>query len=141
MITKEQTIGEIVAEDFRAAAVFKKFGIDFCCKGNRSIEEACSIKNIEPSKVYEALSQIPSAGKREIDFTLWPLDLLADYVEKTDHRYVEEKTPILLQFLNKVSKVHGNRHPELQEVYEYGGMYVVPTMGDALPEKIDWSDK
>lgn len=119
MITKEQTIGEIVAEDFRAAAVFKKFGIDFCCKGNRSIEEACSIKNIEPSKVYEALSQIPSAGKREIDFTLWPLDLLADYVEKTHHRYVEEKTPILLQFLNKVSKVHGNRHPELQEVYEF----------------------
>ncbi len=118
MITKEQTIGEIVAEDFRAAAVFKKFGIDFCCKGNRNIEEACSIKNIEPSKVYEALSQIPSAGKREIDFTLWPLDLLADYVEKTHHRYVEEKTPILLQFLNKVSKVHGNRHPELQEVYE-----------------------
>ena len=33
------------------------------------------------------------------------------------------------------------RITELQEVYEYGGMYVVPTMGDALPEKIDWSDK
>lgn len=39
---------------------------------------------------------------------------------------------------------HHNRQQritELQEVYEYGGMYVVPTMGDALPEKIDWSDK
>lgn len=33
------------------------------------------------------------------------------------------------------------RITELQEVYEYGGMYVVPTMGTALPEKIDWSDK
>lgn len=26
-------------------------------------------------------------------------------------------------------------------IENYGGMYVVPTMGDALPEKIDWSDK
>ena len=37
--------------------------------------------------------------------------------------------------------VLNQRITELQEVYEYGGMYVVPTMGDALPEKIDWSDK
>lgn len=37
--------------------------------------------------------------------------------------------------------VLSKRITELQEVYEYGGMYVVPTMGDALPEKIDWSDK
>lgn len=31
--------------------------------------------------------------------------------------------------------VLNQRITELQEVYEYGGMYVVPTMGDALPEK------
>ena len=37
--------------------------------------------------------------------------------------------------------IENQRITELQEVYEYGGMYVVPTMGDALPEKIDWSDK
>lgn len=32
------------------------------------------------------------------------------------------------------------RLTELQEVYEYGGMYVVPTMGDPLPETIDWGE-
>ncbi|MDL2250777.1 siphovirus ReqiPepy6 Gp37-like family protein [Lachnospiraceae bacterium OttesenSCG-928-J05] len=32
------------------------------------------------------------------------------------------------------------RLTEIKEVYEYGGMKVVPTMGDALPEKIDWSE-
>src|SRR5690606_12712299 len=47
-----------------------------------------------------------------------PLDLLADYVERMHHRYVEEKTPILIQFLQKIAKVHGERHPELHEVYE-----------------------
>lgn len=32
------------------------------------------------------------------------------------------------------------RITELQEVYEYGGMYVVPTLGDPLSEKIDWGE-
>lgn len=32
------------------------------------------------------------------------------------------------------------RITELKEVYEYGGMYVVPTFGDALPETIKWDD-
>ncbi len=32
------------------------------------------------------------------------------------------------------------RITELCEVYEYGGMYVVPTFGDALPTQIKWDD-
>ena len=46
-----KTIGEMVADDFRTAAVFKKFGIDFCCKGNRSIEEACENKKANPEEI------------------------------------------------------------------------------------------
>ncbi|MDO5615789.1 MAG: iron-sulfur cluster repair di-iron protein [Cruoricaptor ignavus] len=116
--TLEKTIGEIVAEDFRAAAVFKKYNIDFCCKGNRSIEDACESKKINPQDIYNALDNLQDTNAENIDYNAWPLDLLADYVEKVHHRYVEEKTPILLQFLNKVSRVHGDRHPELLEIYE-----------------------
>lgn len=117
MTTLEKTIGEIVADDFRAAAVFKKYGIDFCCKGNRSIEEACEKKNVDAGKIYDELQALGNTSSQDIDFRSWPLDLLADYVEKTHHRYIEEKTPVLLQFLYKISKVHGERHPELVEVY------------------------
>ena len=30
--------------------------------------------------------------------------------------------------------------PVIQEVYEYGVMTVVPTLGDAIQDNIDWSD-
>ena len=30
---QDKTIGELVAEDYRAAAVFEKYGVDFCCGG------------------------------------------------------------------------------------------------------------
>lgn len=118
MNTKTDYIGAMVAEDFRTAAVFKKYGIDFCCKGGRTISDACEKKGIDEQKIYEEIENLPKSGGANIDFTSWPLDLLADYVEKTHHRYVEEKTPVLQAFLDKLCKVHGERHPELFEIRE-----------------------
>ncbi|HAO07217.1 MAG TPA: iron-sulfur cluster repair di-iron protein [Chryseobacterium sp.] len=109
-------IGDIVAADFRTAAIFKKYGIDFCCKGGRTIEEACSPKSLDKDQIYSDIENLPKTDGNSIDFNSWPLDLLADYVEKTHHRYVEEKTPVLQQFLDKLCKVHGGAHPELFEI-------------------------
>ena len=39
-------------------------------------------------------------------------------MEKTHHRYVEEKTPVIQAFLDKLCKVHGGRHPELFQIKE-----------------------
>ena len=113
------TIGEIVASDFRTAAVFSKHGIDFCCKGQRSISEVCEKNNLNPNSLTQELNEVMNnKGGESIDYKSWPLDLLADYVEKKHHRYVEEKTPTLIQFLNKLCKVHGGTHPELFEITE-----------------------
>ena len=111
------TVGEFVAEDFRTAAVFSKYGIDFCCKGNRTIEQACEKKGIDPEEVKkEVLQVLNTQTGQEIDFKSWPIDLLIDYIEKTHHRYVEEKSTALLFYLDKLCKVHGQRHPELFEI-------------------------
>jgi regulator of cell morphogenesis and NO signaling len=113
------TIGEYVAKDFRTAAIFSKYGIDFCCKGNRTIDEACQKKDINANELIEQLDIVLNTKNDSgIDFKSWPLDLLADYIEKTHHRYVEEKIPVLLQFLDKLCKVHGANHPELFEINE-----------------------
>lgn len=118
MEIKSKHIGEIVAEDFRTAAIFKKHGIDFCCKGGRTVDEACETKNLNPDEIFREINNLPSDNNGSIDFKSWALDLLADYVEKTHHRYVEEKTPIIQAFLEKLCKVHGERHPELFEIRE-----------------------
>ena len=111
-------IGDIVAEDFRTAAIFKRHKIDFCCNGGRTIEAACTAKKIDPAVIYKAIEELPKGNGGDIDFSSWPLDLLADYVERIHHRYVEEKTPVIQAFLDKLCKVHGGRHPELFEIKE-----------------------
>ena len=35
------TVGEIVTNDFRTSAIFKNAGIDFCCGGKQTLEQAC----------------------------------------------------------------------------------------------------
>lgn len=116
-ITQNTTIGEIVAHDFRTAALFSKLGIDFCCRGHRTIEEVSQKKGLDATQLQRELDEIlQKTESGSIDFKSWPLDLLADYVEKTHHRYIEEKTPVLLTFLHKLCKVHGERHPELFEI-------------------------
>ena len=42
---------------------------------------------------------------------------------------------------NKWGITVNERITEIREIYEYGGMRIEPTFGDALPETIDWSDK
>lgn len=116
MNNKTDFIGDIVAKDFRTAAIFKKKGIDFCCKGGRTITEACVNTKLNPEEIYQEIENLPNRDGDTIDFNTWPLDLLADYVEKTHHHYVREKTPMLQGFLDKLCKVHGDRHPELFEI-------------------------
>ncbi|WP_162127927.1 iron-sulfur cluster repair di-iron protein [Flavobacterium phycosphaerae] len=113
----KKTIGEYVADDFRTAAVFSKYGIDFCCKGHRTLAEACEKKQISSAVLETEINAVMNMGNNQsIDFKSWPLDLLVDYIEKTHHRYVEEKSAVLRMYLDKLCKVHGGHHPELFEI-------------------------
>lgn len=115
-----RTIGSLVAENFKAASVFQKFGIDFCCKGNRTIEDACSTQNLDAKEVEKEVSTVMAKKEQSaIDYNSWPIDLLADYIEKTHHRYVAETIPELNLYLNKLCKVHGAKHPELLTIYKH----------------------
>lgn len=117
-VQKNQNIGELVAQDYRSASVFKKYGIDFCCQGNRTISEACTTKEINVNNVLNDLNGMGNMNNSAggIDFNSWPLDLLADYVEKTHHRYVEDKSPDIIAYLDTICEVHGKNHTELFEI-------------------------
>ena len=116
-INENQILGEIVAQDYRTASVFKKYGIDFCCQGNRTIREASEKKGIEPKVLLQELEHVDNINVNSgTDFQSWPIDLLADYIEKRHHQYVENKILEIKPYLDKICKVHGDRHPELFDI-------------------------
>jgi len=113
----EPTIGEIVANDFRAASMFKEAGIDFCCGGNKSLSEACKEKGADASRLIEqleTLAQTPVTGA--MNFKEWDLSFLSDYIVNTHHKFVLKNFPELVFYTQKIANVHGDHHPELIEV-------------------------
>jgi len=117
--TSNSIIGELVAQDYRFATVFQQNKIDFCCQGNRTIEEACAKKSVNINQLIEELKAASKSDEASsTDFNSWPLDLLATYIEKKHHRYVESRITEIKPMLAKIVKVHGDLHPELLEVEE-----------------------
>jgi len=114
---KEISIGEIVAMDFRAASVFKESGIDFCCGGRMTIEEACKDKGLDQSEVLRRLAALESSPADTVhNFNEWDLGFLCDYLVNTHHKFVLNTLPELVFYTEKIASVHGETHPELKEV-------------------------
>ncbi|MBR9915572.1 MAG: iron-sulfur cluster repair di-iron protein [Algicola sp.] len=117
VINKNQIVGEVVAKDYRTASLFNKHGIDFCCDGNQTIYEACQSRSINADLVLRELNRVLiDNSKNAVNFNSWPLDLLADYIEKKHHLFVKDAILEILPYLDKVCKVHGKQHPELVSI-------------------------
>lgn len=111
---KEKTVGELVAEDFRKAEVFKKFKIDFCCGGKKTLAQVCKEKKLDLLQLEKELKEVnPQNHIASQNYNTWSLDFLVDYILNTHHNYVKSAIPLLLEFTHKVARVHGEQHPEV----------------------------
>lgn len=117
MDLKGKTIGEIVKADYRTSEVFKKYGIDFCCGGGKSIPAVCEALRLDEEEVTAELNKtLVSSKDAGLPYDEWPVDLLATYIHKKHHKYVEESIPLINEYLDKLVQVHGNAHPELLKI-------------------------
>jgi regulator of cell morphogenesis and NO signaling len=111
------TVGELVACDYRTAAVFERFGIDFCCGGRRTLAEACRGTAVDPGAIERALLALPpKSDGDQTDVTPWPLDGLIDHIVATHHAYTRVALERIERLLAKLVEVHGARHSELTRV-------------------------
>lgn len=115
-IDKNTLVSDIVAEDYKYATIFKNHQIDFCCNGNRSIDEVCRDNNIVVQQLIEELDIDNKEKHDSNDYQSWDIDFLSDYIYNNHHKYVENKIPEIKLYLEKLCKVHGQNHPELFKV-------------------------
>ena len=113
---KEISVGEIAAKDYRKVEVFKKYGIDFCCGGKKSLSKVCREKGISQEQLEKELHQAEISTKLPSqDFNTWDLNFLADYIIQTHHKYVVQAMAPIFEYTQKVARVHGHQHPEVIE--------------------------
>jgi regulator of cell morphogenesis and NO signaling len=118
---QEKTLAQLVTLNPTAAVVFEKYGLDFCCKGKRTLEEACSEDHLKLKTVEHELEKILQMNlsvpeDRHLD--KMDLDELIDYIISRHHHYVKESMPMIHSHLQKVVSKHGEKHPELNDILQ-----------------------
>jgi len=112
----EETVAAAVTDNIRTADVFKKHGIDFCCGGNVSLKSVCEKKGLDMDVILAELGLVGQSRDSTSDQSWDDAGLLIDHILDIHHTYVTESIPILLQYADKVAKVHGEHATEVVEI-------------------------
>ncbi len=108
------TVGEIVASNYRAAEVFQRHGIDFCCGGKRPLADAAEARGVVLATLVGELQQIDAPQTAAVEQGS-AADLI-NHIVAVHHGYLKTSMPAISAYLEKLVGVHGERHPELARI-------------------------
>ena len=114
--TTEKTVRELALENPAATRVFEKLGIDYCCGGTRTLDEACRTAGVSVSQVVEALAAKDSAPAADRDWAREPLAQLIAHIQGTHHVYTRDAIARIPVLIEKVVAAHGANHPEVRRI-------------------------
>lgn len=96
-LSLEMPVGEIASANFAALEILLANNVDFYCLHDRPLREALADAGADAATVLEQLNKTaaqPPTGY-PVDIANWPLDLLAQYIQRTHHVYTEQVTAAL----------------------------------------------
>ncbi len=131
-----ETVGSIAAKDYRKAEVFKKFGVDFCCGGEKSLKEASVEAGISEELLRAELEKATTVtSSASQDYDKWKLDFLADFIHNTHHQYVKDNAPVIKGLVEKVASVHGHENSELIDLSKRVNSFLTDLLDHVVKEE------
>lgn len=117
MLDPQQTVADVVLDHSECASVFQRHHIDFCCRGDLSIEAACERAGIDTSVLLGELSSaIAERTRNNGDPRALSTAALIHHIVAKHHGYLRATLPFVQALATKVSRVHGGHNPRLQEL-------------------------
>jgi len=112
-----RSVGEIVADDYRTAKVFEKYGVDYCCGGKTTLSDICLEQGIDRAEIVREIEAVKNTPiERSQNYAAWTNSFLADYIINTHHTYLKENLDQIAAYTTKIAQVHGEKHPEVREI-------------------------
>lgn len=114
-------IGQIVASNLATAPIFERHGLDFCCRGQQTLAQACANhpKKPDPAVLLAELAALPpdvaDAGAKPEPSTL-SVGALARHIVAVHHTFTRATLPDIAQHSGQVAAAHGAHHPEMLKV-------------------------
>ncbi len=116
-INEKTTIGRIVRHNYNTSRLFEKWRIDFCCGGDKTLEQACNERNVDLDQLKSEIEELIMLEDWDSQYLegLAPR-ALCDYIVNRHHQYIQVNAPLIKQRLQKLIEVHSNQHSQLFEI-------------------------
>lgn len=92
-----------------ATRVFHRHGLDFCCNGRISLQEACQANRVDTARVSAELEEVRAQQSTEARVTEAPLAELIQHILDRFHAAHREDVPRLVAMAQKVEEVHAGK--------------------------------
>lgn len=110
----ETKVNEIALSNPGARHILEDAGIDYCCGGGKSLQDACLRANVPAAEILRKLRlNSEQVAPGETRWTTAPLAELTKHIRERHHQYVRDSIPRLRTLLAKVREKHGSNHREL----------------------------
>lgn len=115
-IDPQQTLAHLVLDHSECAEVFQRHRLDFCCRGEVTVEAAARARGVDLVALLGELSRAvaerhgaPTGDPRVLSTP----ELIAHIISK-HHEYLRKALPVVSSLASKVGRVHGERNPQLR---------------------------
>ena len=108
-IQPQKSVGQLASTLSGASRVFFRHGLDFCCGGHVSLEEACGKAGLDTDSV---IAEIQDEASKPGGFERWdtrPLPEVIDHILEHYHEPHRQELPRLLAMARKVEAVHAEK--------------------------------
>ncbi|MCD9583462.1 DUF542 domain-containing protein [Tenacibaculum maritimum] len=115
-VLMKRTVADYVTENIKTAHIFNKYGIHFCCKGEVTIQEACSERNINVMDLEKELLTVDRVSDLIEDYNKWELNFLMIYLKNVHHVCLRENLHLLSQAIAEILETPQPFHRELKAI-------------------------
>jgi regulator of cell morphogenesis and NO signaling len=115
---EQETLSSIALAHHQVIPVLEKYSLDFCCRGKKTLSEACAEKSIPLQNVINEMREATNISKPVMPFTEMTAEQLISHIVTTHHFYVKNTMPVILGQLQKLVSKHGERYPHLGRVLQ-----------------------
>ena len=125
------TIAELAIAMPHAIPVLERLGIDYCCHGKQSVQQACATAGVTTDELLHLIHGTPAAGEERAWDGISMTDI-TKFIVDTHHAYTRQALMTLKMLSEKVANAHGTRHAELIPLQKL----VNDLVGDLLPHML-----
>jgi regulator of cell morphogenesis and NO signaling len=135
-IASDVSLAELATTVPGAARVLERHRLDFCCRGERTLADACADRALPAAALVDELrAAVPS----DDDLAPWaeaPLDVLIEHILARYHAPLREELPRLVALAEKVERRHADKADCPRGVAAH-----LAAMADALEEHLQKEER